>query len=376
MKISCFHRAILPLFAVVWLVASGTFAAAASPELLKAKKEAEAKGYTFFTSHDEIVAEAKKEGSLRVLAEMEPPTMRASAQAFMKKYPFINLQIQEITGTDSAQRFILELKAGRAKDWDIINLSREFFTEYVPYISKTDLLGMAERGVLAIPPKMVDPKNRNIAAFSTRFQVTAYNKKTVPAAQVPKTWEDILKPEFKGRKFAADIRPTEIAALVPAWGLEKTLDFARKVALQQPIWVRGGSRTLTSIAVGEIPMMIGPNFHTTKRAQQKDPTGSLQYTVLEPVPLKLALELAIQVSPRHPNAAVLWLEWLASLEAQKLLDEHEPLSSSVHVRGGVVEQEVRGKRLSVVSWEENQKMQSWQRMVVEAYGFPKAEVAR
>ena len=172
-----------------------------------------------------------------------------------------------------------------AKDWDILHLSTDFYNEYLPHLWKVDILGMAEQGVLQIPPAMVDPKQRNVVGFYSRFQVTVYNKKLFAADKLPKFWDDILKPEFKGKKFAADIRPTEIAALVPAWGLEKTLDFARKVAAQEPIWVRGGSRTITAIIAGEIPMMIGPNFHTTKRAQGKDVTGNLQYVALEPVPL-------------------------------------------------------------------------------------------
>jgi hypothetical protein len=64
---------------------------------------------------------------------------------------------------------------------------------------------------------------------------------------------------------------------------------------------------------------------------------------------------------------------MASAEAQKLADDHEPLGSSVYVRGGAVEQELRGRKLSVVSWDHHQNMEQWQAKVVEAYGFPKAE---
>jgi ABC-type Fe3+ transport system substrate-binding protein len=211
-----------------------------------------------------------------------------------------------------------------------------------------------------------------VALFS-RFQVTAYNKELVPVDRVPKTWEDLLKPEFKGRKFAADIRPTEIASLVPAWGVEKTVEFARKIAAQQPLWVRGGTRTLTAMVAGEVPMMIGPNFTAVKRAQGKDPRGVLQYVSLEPVPVRLVVEEGINAASRHPNAALLWLEWMASNEAQKLADEFEPLASSLHVRGGAIEQELRGKKLSVVNWDHHQNIEKWQSQVFEAYGFPKVE---
>jgi iron(III) transport system substrate-binding protein len=359
------------LFLIPW--GSQAVLAASAAELSKAEKEAKARGYEFITSHDKIVAEAKKEGRLRILAEMEPANIKASMVAFKQKYPFIDIYIQEITGTDAARANILEIKSGAAKDWDVIHLSTDFYSEYMPYVSKIDVVGMAQRGVVQIPAPMIDPKHRNVVAFYSRFQVTAYNKNLVPAGQVPKLWVDILKPEFKGRKFAADIRPTEIAALVPAWGLEKTLDFARKIAAQQPLWVRGGSRTITSIIAGETPMMIGPNFHTTKRAQGKDPVGVLQYVALEPVPVRSAMEEGIQTGAKNPHAALLWLEWMASPEAQKIADETEPLASSVYVNGSAVEKELRGKHLSVVTWDDHQNMEQWQAKVFEAYGFPKVE---
>jgi hypothetical protein len=92
--------------------------------------------------------------------------------------------------------------------------------------------------------------------------------------------------------------------------------------------------------------------------------------------VRLSLEEAIQAGAQHPHAALLWLEWMASPEAQKLADEHEPSSSSIYVRGGIVEQELRGKKLSTVSWEHHQLMDQWQAKVFEAYGFPKVETKR
>ena len=364
------------LCAALWLSSALAGAATLSPALLKAKKDADARGYTFITSQEEIIAKAKQEGRLRVLAEMEPPTIKAAVKAFTAKYPFINLHIEEITGTDAARRNILEIKSGMAKDWDVLHLSTDFYNEYLPYLWKMDVLGMAQLGILQIPVAMIDSKNRNVAGYYSRFQVTAYNKTLLPADKVPKLWEDVLKPEFKGKKFAADIRPTEVAALVPAWGLEKTLDFSRKLAAQDPMWVRGGSRTVTAIAAGEVPMMVGPNFHTTKRAMGKDKLGNLQLVALEPVPVRLSLEEAIQAGSRNPHAALLFLEWMAGPWSQKSADENEPASSSLHVPGGIVERELSGKKLSTVSWEHHQLIDQWQAKVFEAYGFPKAEIKK
>lgn len=356
-------------------VAQGIAAEATQPSL-KTKKEAEAKGYIFHMDHDEIVAKAKTEGSLRLITSMERETVKAATPAFMKKYPFINLSIGERTGTESAQRLLLEVKSGRIPEWDLVQLSPEFTKEYVPYLLKVDILGMAERGVLQIPTPMIDPVRRNVVGYSSRFAVISYSKNLVPASQLPKSWEDLLKPEFKGRKFAVDIRPQEMTVLIPAWGLEKTLDYARKIAQQQPIWVRGGSRTLTAILAGEIPTMFGPNVHSVKRIQSKDRTGILQYLIPEPVPLTLSELEAILATSQHPHAALLWLEWLASPEGQKLLDQHEPFASSVYVKGGAVEQELRGKKLSSMSWGQQQIAPEWEAKIVEAFGFPKADTQR
>jgi hypothetical protein len=51
------------------------------PALLKAKQQAEAKGYIFETSHDEIVSQAKKEGKLRVLSTKETAVIKAMSAA-------------------------------------------------------------------------------------------------------------------------------------------------------------------------------------------------------------------------------------------------------------------------------------------------------
>jgi hypothetical protein len=109
------------------------------------------KGYVFSQSRDEIVAKAKKEGKLCALAEMEPNHIKATTAGFMKKYPFINLSIEEITGTEQAQRFILEMKAGRTRDTDVVHLSADFRAEYVPHLLRIDILRMATQGLLKIP---------------------------------------------------------------------------------------------------------------------------------------------------------------------------------------------------------------------------------
>ena len=57
--------------------------AAVAPSILQAKKEAQAKGYIFFTTHDEIVAMAKKERKLGVVTGLESANFKPLINGFI-----------------------------------------------------------------------------------------------------------------------------------------------------------------------------------------------------------------------------------------------------------------------------------------------------
>jgi ABC-type glycerol-3-phosphate transport system substrate-binding protein len=122
------------LFLVMWLLAAPTFAATTTASVQKAKQDAEAKGYAFIASHDEILANAKKEGKVRVHSSLDPNTYKPLMETFKKKYPFADIEIQEMTGTDTAQRFLLELKAGTVKDIDGLNLPEDHYPDYTQHV--------------------------------------------------------------------------------------------------------------------------------------------------------------------------------------------------------------------------------------------------
>ncbi len=359
-------------FIYCWTGYSRALAAAASPNLAKAKQDAESKGFVFFTSKDEIVAKAKEEAKLEALTFLEGASKRAMIEAFRKKYPFIQVTAEEIGGTDEYQRFILEMKAGRAKRWDTVHISNQVYAEYPPFLKKFDILGMAEQGVLNIPAKVVDSNNRNIVSKGTQVAVAAYNKKLIAADKVPTTWEGFLKPEFKGRKFVVDVRPLSVANLVPAWGLEKTLDFARKIAEQKPVWVRG-SRTLASMALGEYSLFMGLNVSSVLEAQAKDLNKSLELQFLEPVPVRFGAADGVFSIAVHPHAALLWMEFQVSTEGQEILDKYGPADGSVYVAGSQLHTMIRGRPLSSLTWDLQKNLDQWVKRIVEAYGFPSAE---
>ena len=371
MKIRVLSTAVMFFLLGSWVFAAAAAAQTSAP-LVKAKTEAETKGYIFETSHDAIVTKAKKEGKVIVFSSQDEATIRATADAFRKKYPFIDVTATEIAGTDTYRRMIQELAIGKTTEWDVNYVAFDYYAEYLPHQKKFDMLGMAKHGVLQIPPEMVDPVNRHILALQTNMGALAYNKKLVPENKTPATYEDMLKPEFKGRKFATDIRPRGIAALVPAWGLEKVVVYAKKLAAQDPIWTRGDSRSLPHMTGGEIPIILGLNYKSYLRFKEKDVQDVLGAKILEPIPVRLTEAEGISATAQHPYAGLLWLEFQAGPEAQTILDKVDRAAS--HLSPGTFhEKATRGKKISVMGWEHYPHMGRYEEEIVKAYGFPRAD---
>ena len=368
MKLFSLKTAVLT--AAIFLSGSDCHAATATPALQKAKQDAEAKGFTFLTSHEEILARAKKEGRIRVLSSQDPEAIKAMTAAFKRKYPFIDARVEEIGGMENYQRILQEMKAGLAKTWDVNYVAFDFYSEYLPYQKKFDILGMAEQGVLKIAPKLVDPVNRHVVAIQSNMQVVAYNKEMIAADKVPDSWEGFLAPEFKGKKFLLDIRPKPLAALVPLWGVEKTVEFAKKLAAQQPIWYRGEARQLIQMIAGEHPLILGPNYKSVKST--RDPRSILELKVVEPVPARFSEVQAVLNAAANPHAALLWLEFQASAEGQKILYDVD-LAATIYTPGSVHEKLTRGKKISLLTWEHYPKMGKYEEEIIKAYGFPRAE---
>jgi iron(III) transport system substrate-binding protein len=356
------------------LVSAG--AHGATPTLLQAKQSAQAKGFIFETSHEEIVAKAKKEGKVRVISSLDPETYKQLTAAFKQKYPFIDFSLTAVDGTEAAQRFLMELKAGMGKNWDSVHLSRDFYNEFAEHVKKVDILGMAEHKVLAIPIGMIDPNKRNIVAEASAIQAVVYNKDLISPEKVPNTWEDFLKPELKGRKFLIDIRPHGMVSLVPGLGEGWVKNYASRLKDQEPIWVRGYARALASMSAGEYALHQQANYQSCVDVADKHPRKSIVCKIIEPVPVRLIELQGVTISAANPYAALLWLEFQATPTGQRIIDKYEPLKSSVFGPGSELAKVTEGKKLSIDKWDSFAQIPGWYDMIEKAFGLPQAEKLR
>ena len=102
----------------------------------------------------------------------------------------------------------------------------------------------------------------------------------------------------------------------------------------------------------------------------KDPTGTLQFKMVEPVPVRLTqLELVLATAP-HPHAALLYLEHEASPEGQDVIDKQD-FVGSIFYPGSNMSKTIQGKKLCVNGFADFHNSNKWMGMAVEAFGFPK-----
>ncbi|MGH7845782.1 MAG: ABC transporter substrate-binding protein [Candidatus Binatia bacterium] len=324
---------------------------------------------------EQILSGAQKEGKLRVLSSLDPASFNAHRDAFMKKYPFIkDVRVEEMKGTAGPQKFLMELSAGRGDNWDVFDVAPEFYDDFQTFIKAYDFLAMVRDGVVKIPPQIIDPKTKNIVAIASSIHGIAYNPKIVQPEKVPNRWEDFYKPEFKGRKFMQDIRPQGFAAMAAGLGLEWAVQHARKLRQQGPVWVRGQSRAITAMSNGESGMLHLAYYHSCIRAKEKNVTKTIECKVIEPVPARIQEMTAVNTRAQNPNAGLLWVEFQVSPQGQRIIDDKEPLKSSIFVPGSELATVTQGKKLSLNDWGTFHKTEEYMKKAIEAFGFPQAEL--
>jgi ABC-type Fe3+ transport system substrate-binding protein len=205
--------------------------------------------------------------------------------------------------------------------------------------------------------------------LASTIHCIAYNKNLIAQEKVPGSWEDFLKPEFKGRKFMTEVRPLGFLPMAAARGEEWVTNYARKIKEQEPVWVRGTTRGLMAIMTGEQTMYHLPYYHSCIREKRKDVSKSMECKIIEPVPIRIQEMTGVVDTSPYAHAALLWMEFQLSPAGQAIIETVEP-KSSPYIPGSEAARVTQGKKLWATNWETFQNSAKWQQMVIESFGFP------
>ncbi len=258
-----------------------------------------------------LIEGAKKEGKILYWTTMTLPQSKKVVDAFHKKYPFIEPELYRTGGDAMFNKILTEHRAGR-NNWDVAVSRGDFFPHYMKFKL---LAAYRSSEAKNIDPDLVD-KNGYWTGYYVNPYALGYNTIMVKKADVPKTYEDLLDPKWKGGKISIDNTAyTFLYGLILAWGEEKAISYFKRLAAQDPVPMRGNTNRVNLVMAGEFPLLIA-YAPTIQRYTSKG--APIDWVPLEPVPVQVNMVMLGAHAP-HPNAGKLFIEFMLSEQGQKLL---------------------------------------------------------
>ena len=305
----------------------------------------------FQVEWDQLIADAQAEGELVIiLGASESRTDRAIYESFDEKFG-ITVLLSTGSGTDNSNRVLAEQARGR-------------YTVDVSFVggSSTDRLRVAG-AIVPIMPFMIHPEvvdrsenwlltewawtdveNIYSPAFSLRMRPNIihiyYNTNNVSQAEIDsvQSWQDFLKPEWKGR-IVSILDPDYGGATTDrtlTWlllGKEWLEAFIRN---QEPTFLSGGNFTEMANGMGRGKYSLA--FFTGQASTDMDvmaslglPVDRLERTLAEGGTVEIRGTMTVLKNAPHPKAAQLFVNWYLSRDGQQatldLVNDDDPSPS-------------------------------------------------
>ena len=262
---------------------------------------------------------AKKEGKVLWYTALNINDADMLTKRFEQVYPFVKTETLRLGTEALLTKILTEAKAGGFRA-DVIEIEG-----IMGHILKKQ--GILEKYISpeaqAYPASMKDPDG-TWTSFFLNTHVLVYNTQLVKKEEVPRTFEELINPKWKGKIAVRNDDFDTFGMMLRIMGKEKGLNFMRRLAGQGAELRTGGTATIQAITAGEIPM--GINLYGT-RAEEFKRKGApvnwvgMEFVIASPEPLSVAAR-----APR-PNAARLFLDFLLSKEAQTLMRDRTRIPS-------------------------------------------------
>ncbi len=290
---------------------------------------------------DELVAAAKKEGVLDLYAPstLSPEGAQKLGEAFNKKYS-LSIKLQYINSggmTRDIGKVVSLAAAGAPQEWDLMVVhDAAHSTLWLRKLHKT-----FDYKKLGIDPRMIQFSSGTLA-FANQFALPAYNRKLLPAQDVPQSWEDLLDPKWKGGKLGMSTATHHLARLATGpWGEGKTTEFVKKLAALQPTLGRTGE-IYSRLQIGEI--LVAATLEDSQMHRAKKTGAPVVFAeAIEPV-ISPAYNAGVLKGAPHPNVGHLFAVFLTTPDAQEIWEKYGG-QTSAFVPGTTAYKYAQGKNV-------------------------------
>jgi iron(III) transport system substrate-binding protein len=270
-----------------------------------------------------ILKAAQQEGGFTLYTSIAEKDIQPLIAPFEKKYG-IKVRVWR-AGSDKVLQRTLTEAAARRREVDAIHIS-------APEMEALRLEKVLQPVSNPVFKEMLPgtvPAHREWASTLLTVFVQAYNTNQVKKEDLPKTFDDLLHPKWKG-KLGIEMEDFDwFAATVTEMGEARGMKLFRDIVGSNGISVRKGhSLLINMVGAGEVGLALTVYNYMPEAARKKGvPIG---WFVLEPAVAR-ANGIGIARNAPRPNAALLFYDYILSPEAQKILVamDYVPTNASV-----------------------------------------------
>ena len=258
----------------------------------------------------QLIEAAKRDGKIVLYGTTNIAVMQELLERFKKKYSFLQVDNYRATTNRVYAKVVAEARSG-THAVDVIEISPDsafklkqdhLLDPYLSPVRKSLLEGYAD-------------KEGYWTGYFHQVIALGYNTANIKKHEVPKTYEDLLNPSFKGKLSLGTADQELFGTLFEFWGKEKTLAYFNHLAKNAPAMREGHTLQAQLLSAGEFaasPWLLGHNLGELKRKG-----APVETVLLEPV-LSTPKYVLLAKHSAHPYAAALLIDWMLS-EGQEIL---------------------------------------------------------
>jgi len=280
----------------------------------KAAPDATAKAAQAFEKvSKELYPKAKAEGNLIVYTVWDVEHIKAITDAFTKRYPGIKATYWQGRNPEIVTRVLTEFQGGQPS-FDVV------LSDNAPAVIRA---AGAIQNYATVQKDVLYLYDPTMPTVSLQVQTLAYNTKRMKPGDLPKSWEDVANPKYKGRvalddPMRAGPLSSMLAGLKEQWKDDRRFtNFVKSLkALNVPVH-KSTSEMFRLVISGEFDICMPALLHDVM--EEKEKGVPVDYVKTNP-PVVFPRQSGIYIKAPNPNTAKLFGEWLISTEGQQTID--------------------------------------------------------
>src|SRR5688572_10420416 len=265
-----------------------------------------------------LIEGAKKEGKVSWYTSLiVDQVVRPVKEAFEKEYPFLQVEYFRGNSERLVQKMFAEYQ-GKRYEVDIVD-----GTVTAPMVKKGGYLQRFYSPYLAeYPAELKDPQGY-WAVSNVYFFSLGYNTRMVKPNEVPKTYEDLLNPRWKGQMMWSTSRgsgaPIFVGTILNSMGMEAGKAYLQKLKAQNVAKSTASNRQVLDLTIaGEYPLALQMFNHHAFIS--KSAGAPVDWQPHEPATATIHTIALAKNSP-HPHASMLLLDFVMSERGQKVYQQ-------------------------------------------------------